>query len=236
MQLKPLGSTNIQVSPLAFGAGPISGLMNSEQRDLQCETLQRALDAGINWIDTAATYGNGQSESSLGQALQTLNATGHFHIATKVRLDTADTTNIPTQIRRSVIKSLERLGIPRITLLQLHNSITARRDDEPTSVTAEDVLGDVVETFQKLQQEGLVEHLGLTAIGQPAALRRAINSGQFATIQVPYNILNPSAGQTMPAGFAETNYGNIISDCANSKNGRLCHPRLRRRCPRRSST
>ena len=60
------------------------------------------------------------------------------------------------------------LRLPSVTLLQLHNSITARRGDEPTSLAPQDVLGrrGVLEAFQKLRAEGLVRHLGLTAIGQ----------------------------------------------------------------------
>jgi len=213
MQFNSLGSTGIKVSALAFGAGPISGLMTSDKHDLQCDTLRRALEAGINWIDTAATYGEGQSEASLGHTLRALNATDKVHIATKVRLAEEDLHNIETKIRDSVASSLERLGTSQITLLQLHNSITPHRGDQPTSVTPDEVLGEVLSTFQKLQTEGLVAHLGLTALGEPKSLRKAINSGQFATIQVPYNLLNPSAGTNVSIDFAETDYGNIINDC-----------------------
>ena len=102
-----------------------------------------------------------------------------------------------------------------VALLQLHNSITAKRGDEPTSLTPGDELGagGVLEAFRELQAEGLVEHLGLTGIGQPGAMREAVGSGAFDTMQVPFNALNPSAGYPMPAGFGETDYGNIIADC-----------------------
>jgi L-galactose dehydrogenase/L-glyceraldehyde 3-phosphate reductase len=103
----------------------------------------------------------------------------------------------------------------RVTLLQLHNSLTARRGDEPTSLTPEDVLGagGVLEALRGLRDEGVVGYLGLTGIGQPAAMREVVNSGAFDTMQVPFNVLNPSAGSPMPADFAETDYGNIIDDC-----------------------
>jgi aryl-alcohol dehydrogenase-like predicted oxidoreductase len=219
MQLKTLGSTGIKVSALAFGAGPVSGLMTSDKHNQQRETLRCALDAGINWIDTAATYGNGQSEAGLGQALRALGATDNVHLATKVRLAESDLSNIETKLRDSVAGSLERLGVSQITLLQLHNSITANRGDEPTSVTPKDVLGEVLNAFRKLQNEGVVQHLGLTAMGQSDSLRQAIHSGQFNTIQVPYNILNPSAGESISAEFAEVDYGNVIKDCANQNMG-----------------
>jgi aryl-alcohol dehydrogenase-like predicted oxidoreductase len=102
-----------------------------------------------------------------------------------------------------------------VTLLQLHNSITERRGDEPTSITPEDVLGPggVLEAFNELRSQSQVRFLGLTGIGQPGAMRRVVESGAFATMQVPYNLLNPSAGHRVPSTFPEANYGNIIGDC-----------------------
>ena len=110
-----------------------------------------------------------------------------------------------------------------MTLLQLHNSITPERGQEPTSVAPADVLsrGGVVEAFQELREEGLVRHIGLTGIGDPSALREVVRSGQFDAIQVPYHLLNPSAGRKMEDGFTETNYGNIIADCAEAGMGVL---------------
>ncbi len=104
----------------------------------------------------------------------------------------------------------------RVTLLQIHNSLTLRRGDEPTSITPDDVLGSggVADVFEELRAEGLVSHLGLTGIGSPAALAQVVCSGRFETMQVPYHLLNPSAGRAMPEDFAETNYGNIIATCA----------------------
>ena len=58
-----------------------------------------------------------------------------------------------------------------------------------------------------------MQHLGLTGTGEPSALREVIRSGEFATLQVPYNLLNPSAGQAGGAPEGETDYGNILADC-----------------------
>ena len=216
MEYRTLGKTGLRVSAIAFGAGPVSGWITELSADDQCATIQRALDVGINWFDSAAGYGNGLSESSLGRAFARLGWPGGVHVATKVRYPEERLGDIREYTRESVAESLKRLRMPRVTLLQLHNSITARRGDEPTSLTPEDVLGagGVLEAFRELQGEGLVGCLGLTGIGQPAAMRQVVGSGDFDTMQVPYNALNPSAGYPMPAGFAETNYGNIIADCA----------------------
>jgi aryl-alcohol dehydrogenase-like predicted oxidoreductase len=223
MHYRPLGNTGIEVSALSFGAGPISALMVSDDRSRQRQVIERALDAGINWFDTAATYGHGQSERNLGRALRELGAGLCVHVATKVRLVGEDLHDIRGAVRRSLAASLERLQLPRVTLLQLHNSITRRRGDEPTSITPDDVLapGGVAEAFEELQAQGLVQHLGLTGIGQPAALREVVASGRFAAMQVPFHLLNPSAGCDMPEGYEETNYGEIIADCAAAQMGVL---------------
>ena len=223
MQFRPLGSTGIHVSALALGAGPVPNLMTADDQKRQMEVVRRALTAGVNWFDTAATYGNGRSERSLGQALHNLDAIDAIHIATKVRLMPEDLSSISQKIRESFTESLNRLGVSCVTLLQLHNSITSARGDEATSVMPADVLGSngVLDEFRRLQDEGLVKHIGLTGIGQSAAIHEVVASGEFATIQVPYNVVNPSAGQSVPDAFYESNYGNIIGECARQNMGVL---------------
>lgn len=216
MEYRTLGSTGLTISRIAFGAGPVSQLLVGECPAEQRATIERAIARGINWFDTAATYGAGLSEMNLGRALAELGATQRVHLATKVRLLPADLTSIAKAVRRSVDDSLRRLRVERVALLQLHNSITAQAGDLPTSLTPEQVLGPggVCEAMQSLQQAGVVEHLGLTGIGQPEALAEVIDSGRWSTIQIPYHLLNPSAGCRMPANYLETNYGNLIARCA----------------------
>jgi aryl-alcohol dehydrogenase-like predicted oxidoreductase len=216
MQSRALGKTGLSISAISFGAGPISQLLVGHDHDRQRAVIQHAIERGINWFDTAATYGNGHSEENLGRVLNELNAIHRVQIATKVRLMPEDLADIPSAIRRSVEASLKRLRLPRVTLLQLHNSITNQRGDEPTSLTPRDVLGPggVAETFERLRFEGVAQHLGLTGLGQPAALREVIGSGRFETMQVPYHLLNPTAGWEFRGRGLETSYGNIISACA----------------------
>jgi aryl-alcohol dehydrogenase-like predicted oxidoreductase len=185
--------------------------------------IQHAIERGINWFDTAATYGGGQSEQNLGRVLNELNAAQRMHVATKVRLLPEELGDIPGAIRRSVEGSLQRLRLPRVTLLQLHNSITKERGDEPTSITPRDVLGPggVVEAFERMRFEGAALHIGLTGMGQPAALREVIASGRFETVQVPYHLLNPTAGWEFRGRGISPGYGNIISDCARQGMGVL---------------
>jgi aryl-alcohol dehydrogenase-like predicted oxidoreductase len=67
--------------------------------------------------------------------------------------------------------------------------------------------------FRKLKEKGLVQFLGLTGTGEAAALRAVVRSGRFDTLQVPFNILNQSAGVAAPPEEGEADYGNIIADC-----------------------
>jgi aryl-alcohol dehydrogenase-like predicted oxidoreductase len=221
MRYCPLGRTGIEISELSFGAGPVSTLMVGNDIDRQRDVIGYALERGINWFDTAATYGAGQSETNLGRVLEELKVGPQIHVATKVRLMPEDLGNIRDAVRRSFEGSLKRLRLPQVTLLQLHNSITQERGDEPTSITPKDVLGrnGILEAFEELRAEGPVRHLGLTGIGQPAALEEVICSRHFATMQVPYHLLNPSAGRVMPHGFPETNFGNTIAACARIQMG-----------------
>lgn len=220
MEYRCLGRTGIRVSAVSFGAGPISGLMTGSDAELQRQTVAQALAAGMNWFDTAATYGNGQSERSLGAALRDLSA-ANANVATKVRLMPDELHDIPGSIQRSVAGSLERLGLERVALLQLHNSITARRGDQHTSITPHDVLGvhGVLETFASLRSTGLVQHVGLTGLGDLPSLLEVVRSGGFDTIQATYNLLNPSAGQAVEPDFEETDYGNLIEHCAAQRMG-----------------
>lgn len=216
MRYCSLGSTGIRVSQLAFGAGPVSQLLTGGQHDAQRATIEAAVAAGVNWFDTAATYGAGQSEVNLCRALAELDVADRVHIATKVRVMPQQLGDIGAAVRQSVSDSLQRLRLPRITLLQVHNSITSEAGAEPTSIMPQHVLGPggLLETMCRLRDEGLVVHFGLTGLGEPDALRQVVASGAFAAIQIPYNLLNPSAGRAMPGEFDETDYGNLISDCA----------------------
>ena len=102
MRYRTLGRTGIRVSAISFGAGPVSGLMTGDNFAAQTAALRRAIELGINWIDTAPGYGKGKSEANLGRALAELDARDRFNIATKVRLAPDQLANIRDAIRRSV--------------------------------------------------------------------------------------------------------------------------------------
>jgi L-galactose dehydrogenase/L-glyceraldehyde 3-phosphate reductase len=182
--------------------------------------VRRAVEAGINWFDTAPGYGQGRSETSLGRALRQVQPAAPVHVATKVRLEADQLGAIADHVRRSVEASLGRLGVLSVTLLQLHNGITAGRGDEADTITPADVLNPhgVLAAFERLRAEGLVRFLGLTGTGHAAALRTVIRSGGFDTLQVPYHVLNPSADGS-PAPSGETDHGDVLAYCAGQDMG-----------------
>src|SRR5690242_12868138 len=102
MRYRVLGRTGIDVSVVAFGAGPVSGLMTGADADLQTATVAAALAVGVNWFDTAAGYGDGASEANLGRALADLRAADRVHVATKVRLPAGASEPTADVVRRSV--------------------------------------------------------------------------------------------------------------------------------------
>ena len=170
MQFRPLGKTGIDISAIAFGAGPVSGLLvpskdEGEFSEKRLATVRQAIESGFNWFDTAATYGQGESERGLGVTLAALGRPSHVHVATKVRLATDHINDIAGQVRESFHASLARLQLPRVTLLQLHNAITSRREEEPTSITPDDVLG-------KLKSSGDLKGVGLADVADPHAVHR----------------------------------------------------------------
>jgi len=206
----------LSVSRVAFGAGPVSGLMTGDDRETQCAVMEAVMAAGINWIDTAAGYGNGRSEENLGHVLSAMSGANEMHVATKVRLtDEQLTGDIRLHVLRSVEDSLRRLQRSQVTLLQLHNGLTRSRGEEASSVAEDDVLrtNGIADAMDAVRDLGLCRFIGLTGTGQSDVMRRVIRSNRFDTIQCPFNILNPSAGQVMDQSFPETNYGNIFEDC-----------------------
>lgn len=199
MDFRPLGSTGLRVSVVSFGAGPVPALMTDGARaPLQVETVRRALERGVNWFDTAASYGDGASERALGAALRELGAS-RVHVATKVRLMPDRLSGIAETVRTSLLASLDRLQRDHVSLLQLHNSITPNRGDQHTSITPADVLGPggVLEAFRHLRSQGLVRHFGLTGLGDPDALKHVIRCGEFETIQLACNIIGAERGSNL---------------------------------------
>jgi len=207
MEMREFGRSGLRLSALGFGCGAVGGLMvRGNPRD-QERTVARALDAGVNYFDTAVQYGDGESEKNLGRALQSLKRSDRV-VGTKVRLPATDVGRIGDAIAQSLDGSLSRLRLDRVDICHLHNSITASGGGPALAVRQ--VLEDVVPAFERLRQAGKIRFLGLTAVGDTEALQQAIDSGKFDSAQVVYNMLNPSAASGLPANYPAQDYGRLL--------------------------
>ena len=202
MELRLLGRTGLQLSVLGFGCGAVGGLMVRGDPLDQERTIARAIDAGVNYFDTAVQYGNGESEKNLGRVLQRLKPS-NVTVGTKVRVPSSDFGGITDAVARSLEGSLARLRLDRVDIFDLHNAITETGGGEALSVGQ--VLGDVVPAFERLRQQGKTRFLGLTAVGDTAALHQVIDARAFESAQV-----DPSAAVGLPRNYPAQDYGRLF--------------------------
>jgi aryl-alcohol dehydrogenase-like predicted oxidoreductase len=184
MKLRTLGRTGIKVSPLCLGAMMFGAWGNPDHEDA-VRIIHRALDAGINFIDTADVYSDGESEVIVGEALATVDRS-RVVVATKVFAPMGDDPNAQGSSRRWIIaeceNSLRRLGTEYIDLYQVH------RPDETTD------LDETLGALSDLVHAGKVRSFGSSTYpaeriveAQWVAERRGRE--RFRTEQPPYSIL-----------------------------------------------
>ena len=196
----------MRVSTLAFGCGDVGGLMVRGTPAERERGVARAIELGINYLDTAPAYGSGESEKNLGQVLRALKPAAI--VGTKWRLGAADLADVPGAVARSVETSLGRLGLERVDLLHLHNLIGRMGDERPLGVAR--VLEAVVPAVRRLQEQGKVRFFGVTASGETGALHRVLTSGAVDTAQVVFNLLNPTGAYEVPVGFPAQDYDRLL--------------------------
>jgi L-galactose dehydrogenase/L-glyceraldehyde 3-phosphate reductase len=207
MQLSAFGRTGMQVSALGFGCGAVGGLMVRGDSADQERTIARAIAAGVNYFDTAVQYGNGESEKNLGGILQNLKP-ANVVVGTKVRVPPSEYGRIADEVTKSLEGSLARLRLSQVDIFHLHNPITEQGGG--TTLSARQVLEEVVPAFERLRQQGKIRFLGMTAVGDTAALHQVIDSGAFDSAQIVYNMLNPSAAVDLPANYPAQDYRRLF--------------------------
>ena len=110
MEMRVFGRAGMRLSVLGFGCGAVGGLMVRGDPLDQERTVARAIDAGVNYFDTAVQYGNGESEKNLGRVLQRFK-TANVTVGTKVRLPSSDFGGIADAVAKSLEGSLARLRL-----------------------------------------------------------------------------------------------------------------------------
>ncbi|MBE3134907.1 MAG: aldo/keto reductase [Acidobacteria bacterium] len=189
MQTRQLGATDLHITPIGFGAWALGGggweYGWGPQDDRESiAAIHRALDLGINWIDTAAVYGLGHSEQVVAAALK--GRRDRPYLFTKCSLVWDDTRRVshdltPASIRREVDASLRRLDLDVIDLYQIHRP-TVLPDDTAPGVE------EAWRTLIDLQRAGKVRHIGVSnfTVGH---LDRARALAPVGSLQPPYSML-----------------------------------------------
>lgn len=209
---RPLGKTGLTIPELILGGGYVGGVLIDPPEEVRREALKLCLDAGSDWIDTARSYADGQSERNIGALLAELSPADRPRISTKHRFDRSELGDPKGAVKRALEASLERLRLEKVEVFQLHTRIG---HGAPDWLTPYDILrpGGVADAFAAVQEEGLADFVGITALGDPGPIRDVIASERFQTAQVYYNLLNPSAGHNVNARFATDDFRGVLSAC-----------------------
>jgi aryl-alcohol dehydrogenase-like predicted oxidoreductase len=209
MELRSLGRTGLRVAALGFGCGDVGGLIVRGTPAERERAVARAIEAGINYFDTASSYGSGESERNLGRTLKAVGV--RPYVGTKFRVDPAE-ADLAGAVARSLEASLGRLGLDSVDLFQLHN-LVVRDDGGPAperGLSARRVIDEVAPALAALRRQGKIRFAGITALGDTGAVHSVIDAGVIDTAQVCLNILNPSAAVTVPAGFPAQDFGRLL--------------------------
>jgi aryl-alcohol dehydrogenase-like predicted oxidoreductase len=209
MEYMLLGRTGLRVSMVGFGGGGIGQVWGPTTEAESVRAVHRALDLGVNFFDVAPAYGTGKAEEVLGIALQ--GRRDAAIVATKVRLTAEEMHDIEGAVSRSVDASLRRLRLDAVDVLHVHNRLTLQRGDSPHSLSADDVLGPVLEAYRKVQRAGKTRFIGLSAMEPHVpSLKRMMESGHYDTVLAYYNPLNWTAQEPPPPGVPLFDNGQII--------------------------
>jgi len=187
MKKVQFGKTDMCVSRIALGGYPFAGVnraqgwnpYSAEGRKEAMHTINTALDMGINYIDTAPVYGEGHSESIIGDVMA-------YH-RDRCYLATKAPWTCKEDINKSFEASLKRLKTDYVDVLQLHGGCFTAEEQQHI------LKGGPLEALQELKQKGLVRYIGLT-VEEPWTSVPLIKNGAFDVIQVCYNLTRQSAG------------------------------------------
>jgi D-threo-aldose 1-dehydrogenase len=176
LQPRDLGTTGLRVGALCVGCAPLGDMPEaftySVGEELACETIRTVLDSRITFLDTAASYGDGESERRIGLVLRERGGMPDgVVLATKADRDLRTGDFSGDQIRRSVERSVRLLGLDRLQLVYLH-------DPELSSFEAIMAPGGPVDVLRRFREEGVIEHIGVAG-GPIGLMTRYVATGEF---------------------------------------------------------
>lgn len=198
---RPLGATGLMATPLSVGCAPLGSMPEAfayavpEERALA--TLRAAFTGGINHVDTAALYGEGESERRVGLVLRELGGLPDgWVLQTKAGRDPTTGDFSGETIKRRFERSLALLGVDHLQIVYLH---------DPEHITFDQAMarGGPVEVLKRYQEQGVIDHLGVA--GGPVDVElQYIETGVFAAVITHnrYTLLNQTAEPVLAAAAA----------------------------------
>lgn len=186
--LRKLGNSDLQLTPIGFGAWAIGGgdwqfAWGSQDDNDSIRAIHRALDLGINWIDTAAVYGLGHSEEVVAQALKQTSNKPYLFTKCSMRWDSARQiyqSLKAASVREELEDSLRRLQVDTIDLYQIHWP------------KPEEEIEEGWETLAKLKEEGKVRYIGISNF-TVEQMKRIQKIAPITSLQPPYSMINSAA-------------------------------------------
>lgn len=201
MQSRTLGRTGLSVSVMGLGCGGTSrvGRSTGKSEAEQVQLVQQALDAGVNFIDTAEAY---STEEVVGKAIQ---GRDRNTIVISTKKSTGEDPLTPQQVQTGLEASLKRLGVDYVDVYHLHGVHPDRY---------ETLLNTVVPRLQTLQQQGKIRAIGITehSITDPGhtMLQRALQDDVWDVMMVGFNLLNQSARTRVLVKAQEKGVGILV--------------------------
>ncbi|MGI8988921.1 MAG: aldo/keto reductase [Bryobacteraceae bacterium] len=166
-----LGRTGVQVSVLAFGCG--SRFLMYREEDKALEAVQRALDMGITYLDTAFSYGQGLSETRVGKVMATRRK--EVFLATKMQERNGE------KVQAIIEASLKRLQTDQLDLIHIHE---LKGEDDLARIEAKD---GILNTLLRLRDQKVTKFIGITCHNDPTVLKTALERHDFDCVQMALN-------------------------------------------------
>lgn len=200
MQYRTLGKTNINVSAISIGTWQVGGKWGADFSHANADLiLNKAADSGINFIDTADVYSDGESEKAVGRLVRSRKE--KIYVATKCGRQLNPHVNEAYQVpvlRKFVENSLANMGLETIDLVQLHCP--------PTAVYYRP---EIFELFDRLKEEGKIQNMGVSVEKVEEALK-AIEFDNVTTVQIIFNMFRQRPAELFFKEAAKKNIGIIV--------------------------
>jgi aryl-alcohol dehydrogenase-like predicted oxidoreductase len=195
MQVRTFGRLD-QVSALTLGGGGIGQVWGPTTREEAVGTVRDAVTNGIDFIDVAPGYGNGEAEQVVGEAFGGRLPRG-VRISTKCRLGNPPAIQVESLLEASLSDSLDRMRLDRVDVFLLHSRIVP--DEDPSSGTTRQLFVDAVRpAFERMVAQGRIGAWGITGIAESTSLLTTLGEEPApAAIQCISNLLNSAGGLSM---------------------------------------